>query len=69
MSQLRVVDSSGTRVPNSPMQFTSSNFGSPNGPGSDVDGVDTRSGSTMDGKLDASLEIGKHRNANLAEFF
>ena len=51
MSQSRVVDTSGTQVPNSPMQLTSSNFGSPNGPGSDLDGMGTRSGSTTDEKL------------------
>ena len=56
MSQSRVA--SGTRVPNSPMQLTSSNFGSPNGPGSDRDGMSTRFGSTTDEKLDVSLEIG-----------
>ena len=33
------------------MQLTSSNFGSPNGPGSDLDGMGTRSGSTTDEKL------------------
>ena len=32
-----------------------SNFGSPDGPGSDFDGMGTRSGSTMDEKLDALL--------------
>ena len=51
------------------MQLTSSNFGSPNGPGSDLDGVGTRSGSTKDEKLDASLEIGTLWNADLAESF
>ena len=67
MSQSRVA--SGTRVPNSPMKLTSSNFGSPNGPGSDLDGMDTRSGSTTDEKLNASLEIGTLWNADLAESF
>ena len=46
MSQSRTIDASGTPVPNSPMQFTSSNLGSFNGSGSDLDGMGTRSGST-----------------------
>ena len=37
------------------MQLTSSNFGSFHGSGSDLDGTDTRSGSTTDEKLDALL--------------
>ena len=69
MSQSRVVDTSGTRVPNSPMQLTSSNFESPNGPGSDLDGMGTRSGGTKNEKLDVSLEIGTLWNADLAESF
>ena len=39
MSQPRVVDASGTPVPNSPMQLSSSNFGSLHGSGSDLDGT------------------------------
>ena len=47
MSQPRVVvDASGTPVPNSPTQLSSSNFGSLLGSGSDLDGMGTRSGST-----------------------
>ena len=55
LSQPRVVDASGTLVLNSPMQFSSSNFGSLNGSGSDLDGLGTRSGGTTDEKLDALL--------------
>ena len=55
MSRSRVVDASGTPVPYSPMQLTSSNFGFPKGPGSDLDGRGTRSGSTTDEKFDALL--------------
>ena len=58
MTQSRVVDAPGTPVPNSPMQLTSSNFGSPDGSGSDLDGVGTRSGSNTEGKLDALLSGG-----------
>ena len=42
MSQSRVVDASDRVVPNTPVQFTSSNFGSPDGSGSDLDGMGTR---------------------------
>ena len=39
----------GTNVPISPAEASSSNFGSPNGSGSDLDGI------TADEKLDALL--------------
>ena len=39
MSQPRVVDASGTPVPHSPMQHSSSNFGPLHGSGSDLTGV------------------------------
>ena len=55
MSQSRVVDASGTPVPNSPIQLTSSNFGSFHGSGSDLDGTGTRPGFTTEEKLDAFL--------------
>ena len=47
--------SDGTNVPISPAQASSSNFGSPYGSGSDLDGMGTRSGSSTDEKLDALL--------------
>ena len=58
---------SGTPVPNSPLQFTSSNFGSPDGPGSDLDGVGTRSGSTTDEKLDALLSKFVHFETQISQ--
>ena len=67
MSQTHVVDASGTPVPVSPMQFTSSNFGSPNGPGSDLDGMGTRSGSTTDEKLDVLLSKFVHFQTQIAQ--
>ena len=67
MSQSRVVDASGTPVPNSPTQLTSSNFGSPDGPGSDLDGMGTRSGSTTDEKLDALLSKCVHFETQIAQ--
>ena len=53
MSQPRVVDASGTPVPDSPMQFSSSNVGSPHGSGHDLDGMGTCFGNTLDEKFDA----------------
>ena len=69
MSQSRVVDAPGTPVPNSPMQFTSSNVGSPNGSGSgsDLDGMGNRSGSTTDEMLDALLSKFVHFEAQIAQ--
>ena len=55
MSHTRVVDASDRPVPKSLVQFTSSNFGSPNGCGSDLDGMGTRHFVTVDEKLDALL--------------
>ena len=67
MSQTRVDDASGTPVPDSPMQFTSSNFGSPNGTGSDLDGMGTRPGSTTDEKLGALLSTFVHFEPQIAQ--
>ena len=67
MSLSRVVDASGTQVPNSPMHLTSSNFGSFNGSGSDLDGMGTRSGSTTDDKLDALLSKLVHFETQIAQ--
>ena len=67
MTQSRVVDASGTPVPNSPMQLTSSNFGSPSNPGPDLDGMGTRSGSTTDEKLDALLSKFVHFETQFAQ--
>ena len=47
MSQSRVVDASDKPVPDSPVQFHSSNFVSLNGSGSDLDGTGTRPGITF----------------------
>ena len=55
MSQSRVVDASGTPVPNSPMQLT------------DLDGMGTRSGSTTDEKLDALLSNFVHFETQIAQ--
>ena len=65
MSQPRVVDASGTQVPNSPMQLTSSNYGSFRGSGSDFGGMGTRSRSTTDEKLDAFLSKFVHFETTL----
>ena len=67
MSQSRVVDASGTPVLNSPIQLTSLNFGSPDGSGSDLDGMGTRSGSTTDEKLDALLSKFAHFETQIAQ--
>ena len=67
MSQSRAVDASGTPVPNSLMQLTSSNFCSRNGSGSDLDGVGTRSGSTTDEKFDALLSKFVHIETQTAQ--
>ena len=67
MSQPRVVDASGTPVPNSPMLLSSSNFGSPNVPGSDLVGMGTRSGSTTYEKLDALLSKFVHFETKIAQ--
>ena len=67
MSQSRVVDASDRPVPNSPVQFTSSNFGFPNGSGSDLDGIGTRPGITADEKLDALLSKFVHFEMQIAQ--
>ena len=67
MSQPRVVDASGTPVPNSPMQLSSSNFGSLHGSGSDLDGMGTRSESTTDEKLGTLLSKFVHFETQIAQ--
>ena len=67
MSQSRVVDESGTPVPSSPMQPTSSIFGSFHGSVSDLDGPGTRSESTTDEKLDALLSKFVHFETQIAQ--
>ena len=44
VSHPHVVDASDRPVPKSPVQISSSNFGSPNDSGSDLDGMGTRPG-------------------------
>ena len=61
-----MVDASGTPVPYSPKQFTSSNLGSPSGSGSDLDGMGTRPGRTTDEKLDALLSKFVHSEMQIA---
>ena len=58
--------SNGTDV--SISHASSSNLGSPNGSGSDFDGMGTRSGSTTDEKLDALLSKFVHFETQLAHF-
>ena len=53
MSHPRVVDAFDRPVPKSPVPFSSSNFGSPNESGSDLDGMGTPPGITADEKLGA----------------
>ena len=67
MSHPRVVDASDRPVPNSPMQFTSSNFDSRNGSGSDLDGMGNRPGITADEKLDALLSKFVHFKTQIAQ--
>ena len=55
MSHSCFVDASDRPVPKSLVQFTSSSFGSPNSCGSDLHGMGTRHGVTVDEKLDALL--------------
>ena len=59
--------SDGTNVPISPAPAPSSNFGSPNGSGSDLDGMGTRSGSTTDEMLDALLSKFAHFETQIAQ--
>ena len=59
--------SDGTNVPIPPAQASSSNFGSPNGSGSDLDGLGTRSGSTTDEKLDGLLSKSVHFDTQIAQ--
>ena len=54
-------------VPNSPMQLSSSNFGSLRRSGSDLDGMGTRSESTTDEKLDALLSKFVHFETQIAQ--
>ena len=54
-------------MPIPPAQASSSNFGSPNGSGSDLDGMGTRSGSTTDEKLDALLSKIVHFETQIAQ--
>ena len=49
------------------MQLTSSNFGSPSGSGSCLDGMGTRSGSTAEEKLDALLSQFVHFETQIAQ--
>ena len=62
-----VDDASDRPVPESPVQFTTSSFGFPNGSGSDLDGMGTRLGITEDEKLDAILSKFVHCEAQLAQ--
>ena len=55
----------GTDIPIS--HASSSNLGSPNGSGSDLDGMGTSSGSTTDEKLDALLSKFGHIETQLAQ--
>ena len=59
--------SDGTNVPMPPAQVSSSNMGSPNGSGSDLDGMGTRSGSITDEKLDALLSKFAHFETQIAQ--
>ena len=59
--------SDGTNVPISQAQASSSNFGSLHGSGSDLDGMDTRSGSITDEKLDALLSNFEHFETQIAQ--
>ena len=59
--------SDGTNVPIPPAQASSSNFGSPNGSGSDLDGMGTRSGSTTDEELDVLLSKFVHFETQIAK--
>ena len=52
---MQVEDAMRTSLPGSPL--LSSNVGSPHGSGHDLDGMGTRSGNTMDEKLDASSKF------------
>ena len=63
-------DASDRPVPESPVQFTTSSFGFPDGSGSDLDGMGTRLGITEDEKLDAILsKICTLRSAARAIFY
>ena len=55
MSHPHVVDAFDRPVPKTPIQFTSSKFGCPNSSVSDLDGMRTRPGVTVDEKLDDPL--------------
>ena len=58
-------DALHTSMPGSPP--LSSNVGSPHGSGHDLDGMGTRSGSTLDEKLDALLSKIAHFEAQIAQ--
>ena len=62
-----VDDASDRPVPESPVQFTASSFGSPDGSGSDLVSMSTRLGITADEKLDAILSKFVHCKAQLAQ--
>ena len=66
-SMAHIDDASDRPVPESPVQFTTSNVGSPDGSGSDLDGMGTRPGITGDEKLDAILSKFVHCEAQLAQ--
>ena len=60
--------SNGTNMPIPPSQASSPNYGSPDGSGSDLDGMGTCSGSTTDEKLNALLSNFVHFETQIAQF-
>ena len=64
----RVDDASDRPVPPSPVQLSSSNFGSLNGSGPDIDGLATRPGTSSDEKFDGNLSKLAHFDVHLAQF-
>ena len=67
MSTTQFCDASDRPVPTSPVQLISSNFGSLDGSGPDVDDVVTRLGTTSDEKLDTILSKLVHFDVQLAQ--
>ena len=67
MSHPHVGDASDRPVPESPVQLTFSNFGSPNGSDSDIDGMVTRPVITADEKLDTIQPKFAHCEVQLAQ--
>ena len=63
----RVDDASDRPVP-SPVQLSSSNFGSLNGSFPDIDGLATRPGTSSDEKFDGHLSKLAHFDVHLAQF-